>query len=131
MKERIFLILVGTIFVGLGIYSLVLPVDAVSIFEITLMEVSALNEIRANYGGMHLLFGLFFLYGSLGNRFRVAALLVVAVFAGGLVLGRLASLVLDGSPNGAIWALLVIESVGCVIAAMLFLRKIGRSGNGA
>jgi hypothetical protein len=131
MKEKIFLVLVGAIFIGLGTYNLVLPVAAISIFKITLVEVSSINEIRANYGGMHLLLGLFFLYGALANRFRDAALLVVAVFTGGLVLGRLVSLMLDGSPNEAIWALLIVESVGCVVAALLFLRKVGSSGDGA
>jgi hypothetical protein len=131
MKEKIFLILVGAVFVGLGTYNLVLPVAAISIFEIALVEVSSLNEIRANYGGMHLFLGLFFLYGALASRFRDAALLVVAVFTGGLVLGRLASLMLDGTPNEAIWALLILESVGCVFAALLFLRNLASSGDGA
>jgi hypothetical protein len=131
MKEKIFLILVGAVFVGLGTYNLVLPVAAISIFEIALVEVSSLNEIRANYGGMHLFLGLLFLYGALASRFRDAALLVVAVFTGGLVLGRLASLMLDGTPNEAIWALLILESVGCVVAALLFLRNLASSGDGA
>ena len=131
MKEKIFLVLVGLIFIGLGTYSLVQPVDAVSIFEITLIEVSSINEVRANYGGMHLLLGLFFLYGAVAMRFQDAAILVVALFTGGLVLGRLVSLVLDGSPNEAVWALLIVESFGFVVAALLFLRNLGRSRNGA
>ena len=131
MKEKIFLVLVGLIFIGLGTYSLVQPVDADSIFEITLIEVSSINEVRANYGGMHLLLGLFFLYGAVAMRFQDAAILVVALFTGGLVLGRLVSLVLDGSPNEAVWALLIVESFGFVVAALLFLRNLGRSRNGA
>ena len=131
MKERIFLILVGAIFVGLGTYNLVLPVAGISIFEIALVEVSSLNEIRANYGGMHLFLGMFFLYGALANRFRDAALLVVAVFTGGLVLGRLASLMLDGSPNEAIWALLILEPVACLVAVLLLWRNLGSSDDGA
>ena len=126
-KEKIFLVLVGLIFVGLGIYNLVQPVDAVAIFEIVLIKVSSINEIRANYGGMHLLIGLFFIYGALSLRFQDAALLVVALFTGGLVLGRLISLVLDGSPNETIWVLLIVEAVGFLAAALLFLQHPGRS----
>lgn len=129
MMAKIFLLLAGAIFVGVGAYNLALPVDAISIFEIELRHVSSLNEIRANYGGMHLLLGLFFLYGAHAQHFRLPALLFVAVFTGGLVLGRVVSLALDGSPNPFVWAFLALEAVGCLAGVLLFLKGKAEGGN--
>lgn len=89
------------------------------------------TSLISGFAILSIAMGLMVGYGALANRFRDAALLVVALFAGGLVLGRLVSLMLDGSPNEAIWALLIVESVGCVVAALLFLRKVDSRGDGA
>jgi ABC-type sugar transport system permease subunit len=125
MKEKIFLVLVGFVFTGLGMYNLVLPVVGVSIFEIELLNASSMNEIRANYDGMHLFLGLFLIYGAFNTNIQRTALLVVVVFIGGLVLGLITSLIIDGSPNEAVWTLFFVEAVGFLVAsALYFLRPI-------
>jgi hypothetical protein len=131
MKEKVFLIIVGLNFIGVGLYNLAQPVDGASIFEIVLANVSSINEIRANYGGMHLLLGLFLIHGAFKMHIQRTALLVVALFTGGLVLGRITSLVVDGSPNEVVWALFIVEAVGFLVASGLYFLSSIRGKNGA
>lgn len=116
---RFFLAVVGLIFLGLGSLNLFFPVAGMAGFEIQIAAVSALNEVRANYGGMHFAMGLLFVSGAFVAALRVPALLVVALFTGGLVLGRSLSLVLDGWPNLFVWGLFTLEALGFVVATVL------------
>jgi len=120
--DRFFLAVLGLIFLGLGSFNLFFPVAGMAGFEIQIATVSALNEIRANYGGMHFALGLLFVSGAFVGALRFPALLVVALFTGGLVLGRSLSLVLDGWPTLLIWGLFAIEALGCVVASVLVKR---------
>jgi hypothetical protein len=81
--------------------------------------VDARNEFRAVYVGMWLAMVAILVLAwrrveepLLGD---VAALLIL-----GQTLGRLTSLVLDGSPSSRIWPMLVLEAVGG--AALLVVR---------
>lgn len=120
--DRFFLVVVGLIFLGLGGFNLLFPVAGIAVFEIQIASVSALNEVRANYGGMYFAMGVLFVAGASVGALRSSALLVVALFTGGLVLGRLLSLVLDGSPNTVMWGLFILEATGCVVASVLVKR---------
>jgi hypothetical protein len=120
--DQLFLGVVGTVFLGLGSINLFFPTAGMAGFEMQITTVSALNEIRANYGGMHFALGLLFLAGACRGSLRISTLLVVALFTGGLVLGRLLSVALDGMPNLFVLGLLSLEAVGCVVAAALYMR---------
>lgn len=120
--DQLFLGIVATVFLGLGTINLFFPVAGMAAFEVQISSVSALNEIRANYGGMHFTLGLLFLSGALVRALRVSTLLVVALFTAGLVLGRLVSLVLDGIPNLFVLGLFALEAVGCAVATVLYTR---------
>lgn len=120
--DQLFLGIVATVFLGLGTINLFFPVAGMAGFEVQISSVSALNEIRANYGGMHFALGLLFLSGALVRALRVSTLLVVALFTAGLVLGRLVSLVLDGIPNLFVLGLFALEALGCAVATVLYTR---------
>lgn len=121
---RFFLGITGLVFAGLGVFNLLFPVHGIIGFEIFPSTISALNEIRANYGGMHLALGLFFLSEASIRPLRAPALLVAALFTGGLVAGRLVSLVWDGKPNPFVWTLFSVECVGCLVASALYNRTL-------
>jgi hypothetical protein len=72
---------------------------------------------------MHFALGLLFLSGAFRRALRVPALLVVALFTGGLVLGRLLSLALDGMPNLFVAGLFALEALGCAVATVLYMRS--------
>lgn len=109
-------------FLAVGLGHLVAPRAMVEPVNLELRGVNAFNEIRANYGGMHSLMGLFFLSGVFLAKVRRAALAALAVFTSGLVLGRVVSVFADGSPGAFIWLLLAGELV-IAAAAWLLLRR--------
>jgi hypothetical protein len=89
--------------------------------------VDGLNEIRAQYGGFFLAVAAVDALALSGIIDRRTGYVVNAAVFGGLILGRLASLMIDrGYQNygGMISALFFIDSVGCALAlAALFLDR--------
>lgn len=122
MAAKILLLLSGLVFAGVGFISLVSPQTGVDPLGLQLVTINSLNEIRANYGGMHLLLGLFMLGAAVRDIWQRQALLIIALFTGGLVLGRVTSIVVDGTPDAMIWSFLLIEAVGCLWASALLIR---------
>jgi hypothetical protein len=90
--------------------------------ELNINTVSALNELRANYGGLQIGMGLFLLAGLCCKSYLRPALLAQALIVGGLVTGRLISVAIDGQPNAFIQGLIVLESVTALISWVLFQR---------
>ena len=119
IAARCFLGLIGFGFVAVGVFCLFLPLKGIEVFEIDLVATSAFNEIRASYGGMHVLLGIFFLLGAFAVHLRRAALLVATLLLGGLVIGRMSSFILDGSPNDMVRLMFVVECVGFAAGAAL------------
>ncbi len=106
-------------FLAVGIGNLVAPLQMVAPLSIELDDVNALNEVRANYGGMHALMGMFFFLSVFVAKLREAALLTLAVFTSGLVVGRLVSITVDGVPDTFIWVWMTIDFMGAVFAWLL------------
>ena len=116
---QICLAIAALAFLIVGIGHLLVPLTMVEPMSIQLQGINAFNEIRANYGGMHSLMGIFFLLGVFVTKLREAALVTLAIFTSGLVLGRLVSIAVDGVPGTFIWLLLVGEFMIAVIAWLL------------
>ena len=49
--------------------------------------------------GLYIALGFFWLYAAFNNKFRDAGILVLAIFCGGLVSGRIISVIIDGFPS--------------------------------
>lgn len=106
------LLLVGAIFAAIGLLGLYSPVDVASAFGLQAPSVGAKSEVRAVFGGVYLLFGLYFLWAAFQVSLRRAALRVSMLFLGGLVLGRVISLFADGiTVNPWIWVFGMLEIV--------------------
>lgn len=118
------LILNGLVLIGIGLGGLVAPGLLLDPVGITLNRVGPLNEIRAGYGGMHLGVGLFILWMASRPSQRRTGLTLAVLFMGGLVLGRVLSLAIDGWPPRLLFSLLAGELVlgGLAFAAL----KVGR-----
>src|SRR5512139_849502 len=87
------------VFVWVGLNGIFAPAAITGPVELVAGSASANNEIRANYGGMHLAVSALFVMGALSVVFRWAATVVLTLFTAGLVAGRLLSMVVDGMPN--------------------------------
>lgn len=112
---KILLGLLGIAFCKTGIETLVNPQAVLSQVGIVLDNASALSSMRAVYGGMHLVFGLFCFYGIFRNP--QAPLVLVILYTGGFALGRLSGMIADGAPNEFVITWLITEVVSGALAA--------------
>lgn len=69
---------------------------------------------------LYFAFGLFWLYAAFHAQYRNAALLTVALFPAGLVIGRIVSLLLDGPPSPLLFFYMVAELVQAPLAWWAF-----------
>ncbi len=113
------LVAMTTLLVGLqGFFD---PQAIMDNVQTTLDNNSALSSTRANYGGMHIAFGIMFLLGALSLEFRRPALWVLALYTTGYGAGRLYSLLVDGAPNTFIGTWVFVE-IGLAVFAWVALR---------
>lgn len=92
----------------------------------TIRGLDGLNEIRAQYGGFFLAAALVNALGLIGVFSRQTSFAVNAVVFGGLIIGRVASLALDGGMLGygtAIRALFVIDASGFALSMVAYLLE--------
>lgn len=121
--EILVLTLSGLSILGTGIVGLTDPQALFTPLGVDLIGASAHNEMRAAYGGMHIGVGGLLLAGAGRASMRTTALLVAAVFLGGLAVGRFVSLLLDGAPSPFVYQLWIPEAIGAVASgALLSLR---------
>jgi hypothetical protein len=90
------------------------------LFGIDASSVNTRHIFRA-MAGLYLAMVGFFLAGALFARMRIPALWGLIVFMGGLGMGRLVSLIVDGWPNLLLFAYLIVEFALAAIAVWLLL----------
>ncbi len=117
--SQVFLGLLALAFCKTGIEALFNPQAVLANVGIDLNNAAALSSMRAVYGGMHLVFGLFCAWGIFKNQ--SAALLLVILYTSGFVAGRLMSWAADGTPNGFVVTWLATETFSLVVCTTLFL----------
>ncbi len=115
------LALSGLSLLTVGWVGLTAPQDLMDPLGIALSSPDARSEIRAAYGGMHLAIGLLLLYAAARPGSRTAGLWLVLCFMGGLTVGRLVSLVVDGVPGGFVLRLLAAEALAAALALVLLV----------
>ncbi len=82
-------------------------------FARTFLEINDLNpdiaHILRAVMCLYLALGLFWLYSAFNADYRNVALLTVLIFAGGLVIGRIISLFIEGQPAPILTLYIVME----------------------
>lgn len=121
--SQVFLGLLALAFCKTGIEALLEPQVVLANVGIDLTNPAALSSIRAVYGGMHFVFGLFCFWGIFKNQSQ--ALLLIILYCSGFVLGRLMSWAIDGTPNDFVitWLMTEVFSLGVSIVLVRLLRK--------
>lgn len=120
---QLFLVLSGMGFILIGVNTFRDPVAAMVGVELGVQSINALNEVRANYGGMQMGIGLLLISAALMIWLTRPALLALSLVTGGLVVGRLMSMMIDGMPNSTVQALLGLEFFTTVIAIFCLLNN--------
>jgi hypothetical protein len=112
----------GLALAAVGLTGLASPRALFDPLGVELPTAAARNEIRAAYGGMHVAVGLLLLAGAGRRELRRPALWLVLAFMGGLALGRLVSVALDGAPGGFVLRLWLPEALAAAAAAALLWK---------
>jgi hypothetical protein len=109
-------------FGGAGLAFLVAP-ELLRFVDLAPGTAAARSDVRAVYGGLEL--GVAALLGACAHRpeWLRFGLVAQALAFGGLVLGRLVSLALDGAPTPIAVALGLAEALGAILA-LLALRGL-------
>lgn len=93
-------------------------------FGRTFLGVSSLDANLAHIlraiMGLYLALGLFWLYAAFHAAYRNVAVLTTAIFSGGLVLGRILSLALEGAPAPLLMFYVVAELTLAPLAYWIF-----------
>lgn len=118
-----FLALLALAFCKTGIEALYNPQGVLANVGIELNTTAALSSMRAVYGGMHLVFGLFCVWGIFKNQTQ--ALTLVILYASGFVLGRLISWSVEGAPNEFVITWLATEAFSLIVSIglLVWLQK--------
>jgi hypothetical protein len=69
---------------------------------------------------LYLGFALFWLFAAFSDKYRNAAVLTVALFPAGLVIGRILSFVADGQPSSLLLVYLFAELIQAPVAYWVF-----------
>lgn len=120
---QVFLALMALAFCKAGLEALLTPQAVLSNVGIELTNASAISSMRAVYGGMHFVFGLFCAWGIFKNP--VNSLLLVVLYTIGFVSGRLISWRIDGTPNAFVITWLATEAFSLIasITLLVFLQR--------
>tara|TARA_R100000900_G_scaffold134784_1_gene112106 strand:+ start:13146 stop:14963 length:1818 start_codon:yes stop_codon:yes gene_type:complete len=121
--QEIFLLVLGVSMIALGLVALVSPSTIFSAMKVKPESVAAYSEIKGLYGGVHLLFGLFMVASAVQFAWQLPALYLAALMGLGYVLGRVISLVKDGSPGKFSVGAGAGELVAGTIALVLILGQ--------
>ena len=113
------LVLVGLVYLSVAVPGMIDPTGLMANVELPVSGASALNELRANYGGLMGALSVASFVGAAVEAYRRPVLWLSWLCFVGLVSGRVLSLVLDGMPNGFALGLLGAESFGLVAASGL------------
>jgi len=71
---------------------------------------------------LYIALGLFWLYSAFSDKYRDAGLVVLAVFCGGLVTGRILSVIVDGTPSPLLSVYILME-LSLVPVCIWLLRR--------
>lgn len=127
MNARIFVALVGVVTVLLGLLGLVYPERAMGVLGLAVASEAArsavLGEIRATYGGLFLVLGLWTLYALWQtNHSRLLLSLLGSAWLG-IAAGRGLGAWVEGNPGMLSWAFFTFELLcGGALLAGAFVR---------
>jgi hypothetical protein len=92
---------------------------AQTFLDINELSISSSHILRALMC-LYLAFGVFWLYSAFSDRYRNTAVLTTVIFSGGLVIGRIGSLLMDGWPKPLLVLYLFLELGLIPVALWIF-----------
>jgi peptidoglycan/LPS O-acetylase OafA/YrhL len=119
---RAVLIVSAAVFAGFGLLLLVVP-ETLNGVGVELTSPTAFAEIRGFYGGLELGVAMFLALSASRPTWMQPALFAQAAILGGVALGRLAGVFVDGATDGFTLGLMSMEAAGSALAIVAY-RKL-------
>lgn len=127
MAQKIYLAIVGGIFIASAVFALIDPHTLGAAMGIAAADPSGVTEIRATYGGLVAGIGLLMISGVWSRRLAFAGLACAVFGVGALALTRLLAEVFAGGPGISTNQGLAIAFELIVLAlGVFFLRRAAR-----
>ncbi len=124
MAQKIYLAVVGGIFVASALFAYIDPHTLGAAMGIAPADPSGVTEIRATYGGLVAGIGLLLISGVWSRRLAFAGLVCTVFGVGALMLTRLAAEVFSGGPGiSANQGLAIVFELIVVAFGGFFLTK--------
>jgi hypothetical protein len=121
-----YLIVTGILFLIVGLRALLKPIEAVATpYELQGESIDARHYLRSGTGGVTIACGAVMVAGGFMPSLEFAALVLPITVLGGLLGGRLFSLVVDGSPGFVAWMSAVFELLGLVMGVYWLWKEFG------
>ena len=113
-----YLVVTGLIFLIVGLRALLNPVAAVAIpYSLNANGIDAKNYLRSGAGGVAIAGGGVMIAGAFIPALTLSAAMISVTILGGLVFGRVVSLMLDGNPGIVPWVSGFFELFGFISGA--------------
>lgn len=120
-----YLIVTGILFLIVGLRALFNPIDAIATpYSLSADNVDAKNYLRSGAGGVTIACAVVLIAGGFIAALSLPAVVLSVAVLGGLVFGRLASMVLDGSPGLVAWISGLLELFGALMGAYWLSRLL-------
>lgn len=110
------------IFAAYGVGFLIAQQALASRLDITLGSASALADFRAMYAGLCLAVATIFILGLRFAQWRRQAVVLATLGAGGLAVGRLTSIAIDGLPGPLVLAFLASELAALALGTFILMQ---------
>ena len=124
VAQRIYLGVVGVIFLASGIFTFFDPHAMGEALGIAPVDISGETEIRATYGGLVVGSGLLLVGGLFSRELAIAALAGTVFGGGGLVFTRLIIEIFFGEPGFAInQGIVIVFELTMISLAYVLLRR--------
>ena len=118
-----YLVVTGILFLLLGLRALLKPVEAVAVhYELNAEGIDAKNYLRSGAGGVTIACGAVILAGAFVPALTYAALIMPITVLGGLLFGRVVSVIMDGVPGPAAWVSGAFELMGLSFGVYWFVK---------
>ncbi len=119
---KIFLLFNALGALAVGVQGLFATQTLMAPVGILLDNPSAIISISSSYGGVNLVFALFYIYSAFKSQ--KVGLYLYALYTGGIVLGRLVGFMQEGPGNTFVMTWFVIE-VSFLLLSLFLYRKNG------
>ena len=126
MKESVFLI-----FVASGVFPVALTygvnpqVTLAYLYDIEVNSINLSNIFRAIMG-LYIALNVFWVIGAFKNTLLLPAMWSLTIFMTGIGLGRLLSLIIDGTPYPAFILYMLLELIFAIFG-FFFIKKINKT----